>query len=604
MATGPRARAPRREAGDKPYGKGPRREGGSDRPSYAKGPRRDGDRPGGKGPRREAGDKPYGKGPRREGGSDRPSYAKGPRRDGDRPEGKGPRREAGDKPYGKGPRREGGSDRPSYAKGPRRDGDRPEGRGPRRDGDKPYVKGPRGDGAGRPQGRGGKRPADRQDSDHRDGPRRSDGPRSDRQPLPQTARGGAVALLDGVIGREKLLSELTGPGGPLDRLSPSDKARAQRLATETLRGLERVDRLLQRHMTKYPPLTTRNILRLGTWELCTGGAAHGVVNDCVDLAAKVPNSEALKGLVNAVLRKIADTGPAAWETLRVPRLPKWLREPLAEAWGNPAVTAMEEVHFLAPPLDLTPREPAQAEVLAGEMGAELLPTGSLRLTESVQVSALPGFEQGAWWVQDAAAALPAKLLAPQKGEKVLDLCAAPGGKTLQLAAVGADVTALDISQRRMARVKENLERTGLTATCLTGDALDHAGGPYDAILLDAPCSATGTIRRHPDLPVAKDGSEFGALIELQAQMIDHALTLLAPGGRLVFCTCSLLPDEGEVQVEEALERHPGLRIDTEARALPGIPEAWFSEEGGLRIRPDHWAGQGGIDGFYIAVLRQ
>ncbi len=572
-------------------GDGERRSGGRGGPA-GKGPRRDGDRPAGKGPRREAGDKPYGKGPRREGGSDRPSYAKGPRREGDRPEGKGPRREAGDKPYGKGPRREGGSDRPPYAKGPRRDGD------------KPYGKGPHGDGAGRPQGRGGKRPADRQDSDHRDGPRRSDGPRSDRQPLPQTARGGAVALLDGVIGREKLLSELTGPGGPLDRLSPSDKARAQRLATETLRGLERVDRLLQRHMTKYPPLTTRNILRLGTWELCTGGAAHGVVNDCVDLAAKVPNSEALKGLVNAVLRKIADTGPAAWETLRVPRLPKWLREPLAEAWGNPAVTAMEEVHFLAPPLDLTPREPAQAEVLAGEMGAELLPTGSLRLTESVQVSALPGFEQGAWWVQDAAAALPAKLLAPQKGEKVLDLCAAPGGKTLQLAAAGADVTALDISQRRMARVKENLERTGLTATCLTGDALEHAGGPYDAILLDAPCSATGTIRRHPDLPVAKDGSEFGALIELQAQMIDHALTLLAPGGRLVFCTCSLLPDEGEVQVEEALERHPGLRIDTEARALPGIPEAWFSEEGGLRIRPDHWAGQGGIDGFYIAVLRQ
>ncbi|MGR3455069.1 RsmB/NOP family class I SAM-dependent RNA methyltransferase [Pseudooceanicola sp.] len=419
-----------------------------------------------------------------------------------------------------------------------------------------------------------------------------------------TARGGAVALLDGVLGRERLLSDLTAPGGPLDRLSPSDKARAQRLAAETLRGLERVDRLLQRHMTKYPPLTTRNILRLGTWELCAGGAAHGVVNDCVDLAANVPGSESLKGLVNAVLRKIADNGPAVWETLRVPRLPKWLRDPLSEAWGNAAVTAMEEVHFVAPPLDLTPREPAQAEALARDMGAELLPTGSLRLTGSTQVSALPGFEQGAWWVQDAAAALPAVILGATTGEKVLDLCAAPGGKTMQLAAAGAEVTALDISARRMTRVKENLARTGLTAECVTGDALEHGGGPYDAILLDAPCSATGTIRRHPDLPHAKDGSDFAGLIELQARMIDHALTLLAPGGRLVFCTCSLLPDEGEVQVEAALERHPGLTVDSAARDLPGVEAAWHSTEGGLRIRPDHWAGRGGIDGFYIAVLRR
>jgi 16S rRNA C967 or C1407 C5-methylase (RsmB/RsmF family) len=167
------------------------------------------------------------------------------------------------------------------------------------------------------------------------------------------------------------------------------------------------------------------------------------------------------------------------------------------------------------------------------------------------VTALPGYAAGTWWVQDAAAALPVRVLAPQKGEAVLDLCAAPGGKTLQLAAAGARVTAIDLSEARMARVSANLARTGLSAEVIVADALAFDRGGFDAVLLDAPCSATGTIRRHPDLPVAKDGSEFAALIDQQAAMIDHALTLLRPGGRLVFCTCSLLPDEGEVQVEEA-----------------------------------------------------
>jgi 16S rRNA (cytosine967-C5)-methyltransferase len=227
----------------------------------------------------------------------------------------------------------------------------------------------------------------------------------------------------------------------------------------------------------------------------------------------------------------------------------------------------------------------------------------LRRSDPGQVSALPGYAEGAWWVQDAAAALPVQVLAPQPGETVLDLCAAPGGKTLQLAAAGAAVTALDLSERRMARVAENLARTGLEATCRVEDARAHQGGPYDAILLDAPCSATGTIRRHPDLPHAKDGSDFGALITLQAEMLDHALTRLKPGGRLVFCTCSLLPDEGECQVEEALARHPGLTVDREALAQPGIDPAWITEEGGLRLRPDYWADLGGMDGFYIACLR-
>ena len=222
---------------------------------------------------------------------------------------------------------------------------------------------------------------------------------------------------------------------------------------------------------------------------------------------------------------------------------------------------------------------------------------------SVQVSALPGYEEGDWWVQDAAAALPARMLNARLGEKVADLCAAPGGKTMQLAATGADVFAIDINEYRLKRVTENLGRCGLTATIVAADALEWGPDqPLDAILLDAPCSATGTIRRHPDMPFIRDGYGVAELIELQTAMLDHALTLLRPGGRLVYATCSLIPDEGEVQIEEALQRHPGLTV--EHPTLDGIEPAWITPEGGLRLRPDYWADLGGMDGFYMACLRK
>ncbi|WP_299550666.1 transcription antitermination factor NusB [uncultured Tateyamaria sp.] len=414
------------------------------------------------------------------------------------------------------------------------------------------------------------------------------------------ARRSAIYLLDQIIGEGKLLPELIG-AGVLDRLDPADRARAQRLATETLRGMERADRILQKHLQKYPPLTVRNALRVGTIELCAGEAAHGVVNSMVNIVSRHKRYGHLKGLVNAVLRKAADKGPEQWSTLRTPRLPKWLRGPLVDAWGGEVVLAMEAVHFTGAPLDLTVQR--NAEDVAKAIGGTVLPTGSVRLTDAGQVSALPGFTDGEWWVQDAAAAIPARVLDVQKGETVLDLCAAPGGKTLQLAATGADVTAVDISEGRMERVKQNLVRTKLSAQTLVADAFEVTG-EFDAILLDAPCSATGTIRRHPDLPFAKDGSEFGALIELQARMLDHATTLLKPGGRMVFCTCSLLPDEGEVQVEEALGRHSSLTVDRAALDRPGIDPEWVTEEGGLRLRPDHWADRGGMDGFYAVCLRK
>ena len=345
-----------------------------------------------------------------------------------------------------------------------------------------------------------------------------------------------------------------------------------------------------------------NVLRLATVEICAEGEAdHGVVNAAVTMVGKIPRAQHLKGLANAVLRKVAKDGPLRWTELPASRMPGWLRKPLSRAYGKLTINAMEAVYDKPTPLDITVK--SDPETWAGKLDAEILPTGSLRLASAGQVTALAGFDEGAWWVQDAAAAIPAQILAPADAETVLDLCAAPGGKTMQLSAMGANVTAVDVSKSRMARVQENLSRVGLKADVQVADALTLEG-EFDAILLDAPCSATGTIRRHPDLPHAKDGSEFGELIDLQARILDHAWTLLKPGGRLVFCTCSLLPDEGECQIEDLLEAHPELETDREALKVDGVDPVWITQEGGLRLRPDYWAEQGGMDGFYIALLRK
>ncbi len=344
----------------------------------------------------------------------------------------------------------------------------------------------------------------------------------------------------------------------LASLAPDMRARAQRLAAETLRQAARADLWLKPFISREPPAAMRNALRLGAVEIGLGAAPHGVVNDLVAILDEDRKTRNFKGMANAVLRRVGEQGPDAFAALPVPLLPPWLRKPLVAAWGRPAVMAMERAHLAGAPLDLTAK--GDAATLVADLGATLLPTGSLRLTNGAQVTALPGYAEGAFWVQDAAAALPARVLAARPGEKVLDLCAAPGGKTMQLAAAGADVTAVDISDQRAARITENLTRTRLAARIVTADALTFTETGWDAILLDAPCSATGTIRRHPDLPLARDGAEIDGLIKLQSRLIDHALSLLRPGGRLVFCTCSLLPDEGEMQTLAALARHPGLTV--------------------------------------------
>jgi 16S rRNA (cytosine967-C5)-methyltransferase len=415
------------------------------------------------------------------------------------------------------------------------------------------------------------------------------------------ARAAALDLLLAVLADGSMLSAvLDAPDGPLAGLEPSERARAQRLALAALRGAEPADALLKPFLRKSPPVRVRAILRLAVIELADGAAAHGVVDAAVALARQDRKSGHLSGLVNAVLRQVAETAPARWPDLPPQRLPGWLRGRLQSAYGGKVTPAIEAVQALTPPVDLTARGDAVA--LAQATGGTLLPTGSVRLAGSAQISTLPGYAEGTFWVQDAAAALPARALAAQPGERVLDLCAAPGGKTLQLAAAGAKVTALDISTPRLARLQANLARTGLAADVIAADALHWEAEPFDAILLDAPCSATGTIRRHPDLPFVKGVGDLKPLVALQAAMIDRAVALLRPGGRLVYCTCSLLPDEGEAQARAALSRHPGLTANPEALALPGLPEGAAGPDG-LRLRPDHWADTGGMDGFFIAAFR-
>ncbi|SDK54139.1 RsmB/NOP family class I SAM-dependent RNA methyltransferase [Aliiruegeria lutimaris] len=419
------------------------------------------------------------------------------------------------------------------------------------------------------------------------------------QPSGTAPRQLALDLLQGVWEEKMLLAELE--QHPHFAEKPAEiRARAARLARTTLRLAGRADAAMKPFLQRPPRPGIQALLRLAVVELLAEGEApHGVVNAAVTLAKREHAKAA--PMVNAVLRRVVENGQGGWDKTQPQRLPNWLRGRLGATYGNARVSRMEAAFEATPPLDLTPKSES-ATLPDGEM----LPTGTLRLAKAGQVSALPGFETGDWWVQDAAAALPARLLAAKPGERVLDLCAAPGGKTLQLAASGADVTALDISEARLERLHENLARTGLTANVVGADALEwQPEAPFDAILFDAPCSATGTIRRHPDLPFAKDGAGVKPLFALQAQMIDRAVALLSPGGRLVFCTCSLLPEEGEKQLEAMLERHPVLSPDQAAiDALAGFEPDWQAAPGALRTTPEMWPERGGLDGFFIAALRK
>jgi 16S rRNA (cytosine967-C5)-methyltransferase len=412
-----------------------------------------------------------------------------------------------------------------------------------------------------------------------------------RHPRPDPARALALRLLTGVAAG-RMLDEATLEG------PPEVRARALRLAAETLRHGVRADALLDPHLRRAPPDAVRAALRLAVVEAqALGAPAHATVDAAVTILSADRATRPFAGLANAVLRK-AVAAPG-WGELPVPRLPGWLRAPLVAAQGEAGVAAIEAAHLAGAPLDLTLAPGADPAALIA-LGAVALPGGSLRLGGSPQVSALPGYAEGAFWVQDAAAAQPARALAAHlaKGQPVLDLCAAPGGKTLQLAAAGAAVTAVDSSEARLARLRENLSRTGLSAQVVAADLLDWAPpAPVTALLLDAPCTATGTIRRHPDLPHVRRPADVAALVALQARLIDRAVGYLAPGGVMAVCTCSLLPAEGEEMVAAALARH--ARLSPLPLALP----LGRASGPGWRTSPADTEAPGGLDGFYLALLR-
>jgi 16S rRNA (cytosine967-C5)-methyltransferase len=299
-----------------------------------------------------------------------------------------------------------------------------------------------------------------------------------------------------------------------------------------------------------------------------------------------------------VLRKVAAEGADALDNLDGERLdtPGWLWTAWHKAYG-PRVRAIARAHRLPAPLDLSlkPGTPLPE-------GAVLLPTGTARLPAGTRITELPAFIEGQAWAQDAAAALPARLLGAGPGMNVADLCAAPGGKTAQLAAAGATVVAVERDPTRILRLRENLVRLGLEARVVQGDVAEwEPGMRFDAILLDAPCSATGTIRRHPDVPYLKRPTDVPTLAGLQAPLLAAAAKLLAPGGRLVFATCSLQPEEGEAQ---AAKPPAGLVADPiRPEEVPGLEQA-ITPEGWLRTAPDLWEEEGGMDGFFIARFRK
>lgn len=415
------------------------------------------------------------------------------------------------------------------------------------------------------------------------------------------ARAGALRHLHAVLEQGRQLEESTARG------SPADRAEAKALADMTLRRLNQIDAVLARFVERPPKGDSFHILRLMAAELLfQGTASHAGVDMAVRVAKSSRSTARLSGLVNAVGRRLAEQGAAivAEQDATAMSLPDWLETRLSTDWGRDTTRAIAAAHLVPAPHDLTLQMPDDADAMAQELDATILPTGSIRLNGRPQISALPGYAQGAWWVQDAAAAIPAGLVRAGPGTRVLDLCAAPGGKTMQLAAMGADVTALDVSDRRMERVAENLERTGLSAELVTADALEWApDAPFDAILLDAPCSATGTIRRHPDLPHRGAQIDLDALEDLQARLLTRAAGWLEPGGTLVYCTCSLFRSEGEAQIDAFLKQNSGFALDPITDA-DSIPAEMIAAPGYLRTRPDQWAATGGVDGFFAARLRR
>jgi 16S rRNA (cytosine967-C5)-methyltransferase len=424
-------------------------------------------------------------------------------------------------------------------------------------------------------------------------------------PRPASARLIALDVLDRVLGEARPLDETFAGHPQLAHLEARDRAFARMLVTTALRRLGQIDALLDQFMRVRPKaIRVHNLLRLGAAQLLfLDTPAHAAVAETVALASG-PHGYA-RGLINAVLRRIAREGKAHLAGQHAARLntPDWLWGSWSTAYGEPIARAVAEANLAEPPLDLSVK--SDPEGWAARLGGEHLSGNTVRRSAGGAIEDLPGYDAGAWWVQDAAAALPARLLGEVHGRTVIDLCAAPGGKTAQLAAAGADVIAVELSDRRAARLRSNLQRLQLDARIEVADALAwRPPRPVGHVLLDAPCTATGTIRRHPDIAWHKTPADVARMAELQARLLEAAVAMLEPGGVLVYASCSLQPEEGTQAIERALATGlPVARLPVQPGELDGLPVD-LSDHGDVRTLPCHLAGRGGLDGFFIARLRR
>lgn len=427
-----------------------------------------------------------------------------------------------------------------------------------------------------------------------------------------TARVAAARLLDAVLTRKRAFDEAFAAetaSGPLANAEARDRGFARAIAGTALRHLGEIDFVLGQMMEKPLPARaamTNAILRGSVAEmLFMGVALHAAVGLGVEAAAQDEDAQHYKSLVNAVLRRVSREGKGALEKADGPRIntPTWVWMSWVEAYGAAEARAIAAAHMSEPPLDLSFKPGLDMADWARRLGGALLPTGTLRLPAGGRIEAIDGFDEGVWWVQDAAAALPVKLLRLTPGEDMLDLCAAPGGKTAACAALGAKVTALDRSAPRLKRLSENMARLKLEADVIVSDAAAYKPGrTWDKILLDAPCTATGTARRHPDVLHLKRPGDRDKLALLQSRLLAHAATLLAPGGTLVYCTCSLEAEEGPNQIEAFLANHPDFsRAPVTSDELGGLADL-VTDAGDMRSLPCDLADQGGMDGFFAARL--
>ena len=414
--------------------------------------------------------------------------------------------------------------------------------------------------------------------------------------------------------------------GSLDALAPRDKGLARLIAATVLRQKGQLDAVIGSFLEKPLPGDRGQasaILQAAAAQLLfLDIAPHAVINIAVEQCRNDGKARRFAKLVNAVLRRVAEHGRSMLATTQSERsnIPEWMWSRWVAAYGETTTERIAAASLREAALDISIKNAGSGEDLAlwaERLGGEVLATGSIRLLAHARVDELPGFEDGEWWVQDAAAALPARLMGNVKGRDVAELCAAPGGKTAQLAAGGARVTAIDLSEDRLGRLRANLQRLGLDAQLIATDATTWSPGrQFDAVLLDAPCSATGTIRRHPDIPHLKRAADIAHLAALQSRLLDQAFTLVRPGGHVVYCTCSLEPEEGPQQIGRFLERQPDAVRDTiaasELAGTTGGDVAAIAEmitaDGDLRTMPFHLPHAeprlAGLDGFFAARLKR